>query len=72
MNATNHQKLLNAGFTIIRQEARHISGFNYKCQIKAKTPGRREWHTMQKDFISVAAMNRRASELLLDNLTVED
>lgn len=72
MNATNQQKLLNAGFTIIRDDVRHISGTNYKSAIKAKTPQRRDWFTLEKGFPTVAAMVRRKEELLKDPMTVED
>lgn len=72
MDATNQQKLLNAGFTIIRDEARHISGINYECKIKAKTPLRKEWYTLEKGFGSVAMMTRRVKELLEDKYTVKD
>ena len=37
MTAKDHQKLLDSGFTIIREESRHISGFNFDMRIKAKT-----------------------------------
>jgi hypothetical protein len=72
MVAENHKKLLNAGFTIIRDEALHISGINYKCRIKAKTPTRREWFTLEKDFPSVRALTIRMAELLNDEKIIKD
>jgi hypothetical protein len=72
MASQNHPKLLDAGFTIIRDEARHISGIKYKCRIYAKTPARREWHTLEKDFKSVKQMSDRKTILLQDPKTIED
>ncbi len=72
MTAKDHHKLLDAGFTIIREESRHISGFNYDMRIKAKTSERREWFTLEKDFPSRAAMDRRISNLLNEKMTVQD
>lgn len=72
MASQNHPKLLDAGFTIIRDDARHISGTNYKCLIKAKTPAQREWHTLEKDFKSVKQMTDRKAALLQDSKTIED
>lgn len=72
MNATDQTKLLNAGFTIIRDEVYHVSGIKYKCKIKAKTPLNREWHTLEKDFGSVYSCTQRMKELLEDQKTVQD
>lgn len=72
MTAKDHHKLLDAGFTIIREESRHISGFNYDMRIKAKTSERREWFTLEKDFPSRAAMDRSINNLLADKKTIQD
>ncbi|MBK6938568.1 MAG: hypothetical protein IPH18_18265 [Chitinophagaceae bacterium] len=37
MDATNQQKILNAGFTIIRDEVMHKGDNKYESKIKAKT-----------------------------------
>ena len=72
MDATNQQKLLTAGFTIIRDEVIHKGGSRYESKIKAKTKERREWFTLEKGFTSIASLTRRISELLKDPLTVKD
>ena len=72
MDATNHQKILNAGFTIIRTEATHVVSHTYNYKIKAKTQKRREWFTLEKDFATGVAFSNRVKELLKDPLTVQD
>jgi hypothetical protein len=67
MNATDQQKLVNAGFTIIRKE-----DFNYILRIKVKNNDSREWRTLEKGFATNAALGRRMKELLQDEKTVED
>lgn len=68
MDATNQQKLLNAGFTIIRKED-HIPG---KIRIKFKDATNREWKTLQDGFASKAELERRMKFLLSDSKTLED
>lgn len=72
MDAKDQTKLLDAGFTIIRDDARHISGTNYKCSIKAKTPDRREWFILEKEFKSVQQMVNRVKDLRNDPKIVKD
>ena len=72
MNATDQQKILNAGFTIIRTEATHVVSHTYNYKIKGKTKTRREWFTLQKDFPTGVAFAARIKELLTDPLTVQD
>lgn len=66
MNGTDQQKLVRAGFTIIRKED-HI-----RLIIKFKGPGARDWRTLEKGFASKAALERRMNELLKDEKTVQD
>lgn len=68
MDSTNQQKLLNAGFIIIRREINQQLG----RKIKYKSSQQREWATLEKDFKSDAAVDRRMKELLIHPLTVED
>jgi len=81
MDATNQEKILNAGFTIIRKEEgrqRRNEGPAFIAnnlmggKIKYKNNEQREWKTLEKDFVSNAALDRRMKELLKDEKTVED
>lgn len=72
MNATDQQKVLNAGFTIIRDEVLHKGGSKYQGKIKAKTKVRREWFTLEKDFKTRSALISRMNELLQDPFVVKD
>ena len=56
MNARDQQKILAAGFTIIRADEANL-------KIKAKTLERPEWHTYEKGFKSKAELNRRIQQL---------
>lgn len=69
MNATDQQKLVNAGFTIIRKEDFNLNG---QMRIKTKGAGSHEWRTLEKGFPTKAALDRRMKELLQDQKTVED
>lgn len=69
MNATDQQKLVNAGFTIIRKEDFNMNG---QMRIKTKGAGSHEWKTLEKGFATKAALERRMKELLQDPKTVED
>lgn len=68
MDATNQQKIIAAGFKIIRPEA-HVQG---QLRIKSKGPGGHEWKTLEKGFESKAALERRMKELLKDPMIVQD
>lgn len=75
MDATNQQKLLNAGFTIIRADEANL-------KIKCKTSGQREWHNIPNDPIyftplqyppkSKASLRRAMDSLLELDFMVED
>lgn len=69
MNAKDQQKLVNAGFTIIRKEGEFAAT---GLRIKVKGKGSHEWKTLEKDFPTRAALDRRMTELLKDPKTVED
>jgi hypothetical protein len=69
MNATDQQKVVNAGFTIIRKEDFNLNG---QMRIKTKGTGSHEWKTLEKGFATKAALDRRMKELLQDPKTVED
>jgi predicted Rdx family selenoprotein len=70
MNATDQQKLVKAGFTIIRTELAPGSGDNHR--IKTKGSGSHEWKTLEKGFPTKAALERRVNELLKDPIIVQD
>jgi hypothetical protein len=67
MTATDQGKLLDAGFTIIRKQIAPLP-----LAIKAKINERREWFILQKDFKSVAELERRMKELLKISTCIED
>jgi hypothetical protein len=69
MNATDQQKLVKAGFTIIRKEDFNMNG---QMRIKVKGSGSHEWKTLEKGFATKAALERRMKQLLEDPMTVED
>ncbi len=69
MNATDQQKLVAAGFTIIRKED-HV-GVKL-MRIKTKSNGGHEWKTLEKGFPTKAALQRRMNELLKDRMVIED
>lgn len=71
MNAHDQQKLVTAGFTIIRRED-HYNSDPHLMRIKVKGNGSHEWKTLQKGFPTKAALDRRMKELLKDEKTVED
>lgn len=72
MDAKNQQKLLDAGFTIVRAQAQQKNINKWSCSIKVKTMKQREWTTLENDFESKAGMERRMKELLVDAMVVED
>lgn len=65
INLRDTQKLLNAGFTILREDRERIA-------IKCKTAKQPEWHTLKKDFASKAAMRREMDKLLEISTIIED
>ena len=65
LNSRDVQKILKAGFTIIRED-------RHRLAIKCKTAKQAEWHTFEKDFPSMAAMRRRMDEILKDSKIIED
>ena len=78
LSSIDQQKLLNAGFTLIRKEdksqltrqaatATESAAIVRKPSgfiIKAKQGERHEWFTFEKEFASAAARDRRMIELL--------
>lgn len=72
MNAKDQTKVLGAGFTIIRKEVIHQAKHAFTRKIKAKTPLQREWHTLEDEFTSTTALEKRMKELLEDPLILED
>lgn len=65
LNSRDVQKILNAGFTIIRADDQSL-------RIKRKNGERREWHTWEKDFKSKAELRRRMDAYLKFNTIIED
>ncbi len=65
LNSRDVQKILKAGFIIIRED-------QHRLAIKQKTPQQAEWHTLKKDFPSKAAMRRAMDELLIISKVIED
>jgi hypothetical protein len=66
MSGSDQQKLVNAGFTIIRIDEQPT------LRIKFKGNGGHEWKTLEKGFASRAAVERRVKELLTDAKTIQD
>jgi len=66
MNAKDQQKVLEAGFTIIRADFTNL-------RIKEKTIHSIDgWCTFEKGFASKAAVIRRMKALLTDSQIIED
>ena len=65
INLRDTQKLLNAGFTILREDRERIA-------IKCKTKNHREWHTFDKGFTSKVAIRRAMDVLLKKSKIIED
>lgn len=70
MTAYDQQKVLAAGFKIIRKEMSVSNGDNHR--IKYKGDGGHEWKTLERGFTTKAALERRVKELLMDPMIVED
>lgn len=66
MTASDQQKLINAGFRIIRCDY-------LQNRIKYQSQGSHAhgWKLLEKDFSSKTALDRRRKELLEDPMTVE-
>lgn len=64
MNAKDQLKVTKSGFTIIRADFDNL-------RIKHKT-GFQDWSTLEKDFKSKAALQRRMKELLENEDIIED
>jgi hypothetical protein len=65
MNATDQQKLIKAGYTLIRQDD------NPCPRIKIKDGQSYEWRTLEK-FDSKAARDRKLKWLLTSEKTIQD
>lgn len=65
LNSRDVQKILKAGFTIIR-------GDQHRIAIKCKTLKQPEWHTFKNGFPSKAAMRREMDSLLTISTVIED
>ena len=65
LNSRDVQKLLIAGFTIIREDRERLA-------LKCKTEKKREWHTLKKGFLSKAAIRREMDKLLEISNIIED
>lgn len=75
MTATDQQKVLDAGFLIIRKEpdcSEKYEAGSCTAKIKQKTKENRDWHILEKGFKSNYAMEQRVKELLKDRMTVLD
>ena len=66
MNGTDQKKVTAAGFTIIRKDD------TPSPRIKYKAKDIHEWQTLEKDFPSKAARDRRANDLLKISTIIED
>ena len=65
LNSRDVQKILTAGFTIIREDPERLA-------IKCKTKNHREWHTFDKGFTSKVAIRRAMDVLLTKSKIIED
>ena len=75
MTQKDQAKVIAAGFTIIRKEVipgANKLGFPSRLRIKVKGSGGHEWKTLEKDFLSLKALEDRMTELLQDNRIIED
>jgi hypothetical protein len=65
MDATSQQKVIAAGFTIIRVDD------HPNPRVKVKDKRHREWATLEK-FETKAARDRRMAELLKSPIVIKD
>ncbi len=80
MTAKDHFKITQAGLTVIRKS--HALVYNADLSsakqkyrdicIKAKTKDRHDWFTLEKDFATLTARDKRVDELLRDKTIVEE
>lgn len=66
MNSKDQNKLLKAGYTILRRDDHPT------VRIKEKSQETQEWQTYEKDFKSKASRDRRMEELLEYVTILED
>jgi hypothetical protein len=66
MLGRDQKKLTTAGYTLIRSDD------SPSPRIKYKDAKHHEWTTLQKDFESKAARDRRMDELLKDPMIIQD
>jgi hypothetical protein len=66
MDAKSQLKVIRAGFKIIRTDDQP------SLRIKVKKRGSHEWTTLEKNFPSKAARDRRFNELLEDKNVISD
>lgn len=78
MTPKDQQKLLEAGFTIIKAvhgTENALSAQTGSCLkggcIKAKTPGNHAWHVLEDNFQSNRQLKERMHSLLKDHMTIE-
>jgi len=67
MNHADQQKLLNAGFTLLRR-------YRHRLMIRVIHPGEKpgHWALYEKGFRSIEALNKRMEELLQDEMVIEE
>ena len=61
MTSSDHIKVMKQGFVIIRRDYQNLT-------IKHITASNYNWRTLEKGFASKAALDRRAKELLEQNI----
>lgn len=66
MDVNSQRKVINAGFKIIRCDDQPSP------RIKVKDGQGSEWRTLEKDFPSKAARDRKFKALLLDENVIQD
>lgn len=66
MNGNDQKKLIIAGFTIIRADDHPTP------RIKIKDKKSYEWRTLESEFLSKAARDRKMSELLKLSTVIQD
>ena len=66
MDQKSQLKVIKAGFHIIRIDDQPTP------RIKVKDKKSTEWRTLEKDFASKAARDRRFNELLISNIYISD
>lgn len=66
MDQTSQQKVIKAGFKILRADDQPSP------RIKIKDSTSLEWHTFEKDFKSKAERDRRMALLLVSNIYIVD